>query len=309
MGDHIVIHHFCFVLAIVWCGFLLSLSLLFPEEFFFHCDSMHSFGNETVLSEASILEDALQDTKKLQAVLRTVKDYVDIYEAAGCSREVLMSRMMGKPSLRHAPRSSFQRRRASSFAQSASPRGAHDDDPLPPLFHVSVPRDPLPSVEIPVPRSTVSAHCVDLEVALQNSRVEATRDHRAEWTEYWHHAGRASDIVRDPKEHLSQIKGVHHEEVFLTLKRPDGRRTRFEALANQSSLARPVATTLKRLNPVDCHRSIHYPSPPSSTRLAKLPLPDRVPVRPVDGQPMLLAEPVSSPDVRKWQYRMGLLDA
>jgi hypothetical protein len=278
------------------------------------------------MSDEDILEDALRD-KVSQTQLRTAKDYIDIYEAAGCPREVLVSRMMGKPSLRRSSLS--PRRRSLGTLHTQHTVDVEDAVSEPPLFHVTAPRDPLPAVTLASSFEVtmrLGDGVVDLEADIQQRRMHESAAHRDAWLEWWHRSGRASDIARlqdadtTPRETNWSKQPGSMQEQYLTLKSPGGHRTRFEALSSQPTLARPVSVTLQRVLPVDCHRSTHYPAPPSAARLAKLPLPDRQVAKldpnqlpkmsETNGSALLVRqenEGVRSPEVRRWQQRMGLL--
>jgi hypothetical protein len=295
-------------------------------------------------AEDIILQDALHSSAQLQSTFRTMKDYIDLYEAAGCPRELLVKRMTGVPSFRMSSSAGQRRRRrrgsaagGGTLTTDGSTVAQEGDIPESPLFHVSAPRDPLPSASVqrrnvnhPLrPGGVLLAEKrVDLEATLEELRLEESAPHREKWLQQVHKEGRASDIVR---QHASQLQTAEQEaeqqEIYLTLKRPDGRRTRFEAIVSERSLARPVAVTLLRRNPTNCHRSKHYPTAPSSSRLEKLPLPDRptpfssarsdVPTTPLlfssAASVLPLTQPISpskpSAEIQKWQHHMGLVTA
>jgi hypothetical protein len=305
--------------------------------------TLKTFMSKHPTAEDIILQDALHSSAQLQSTFRTMKDYIDLYEAAGCPRELLVKRMTGVPSFRMSSSAGQRRRRrresavgGGALSTDGSTVAQEGDIPEPPLYHVSAPRDPLPSASVhqrnfnhhplrPV-GVLLAEKRVDLEATLEELRLEESAPHREKWLQQVHKEGRASDIVR---QHASQLQTSEEaeQEIYLTLKRPDGRRTRFEAMVSERSLARPVAVTLQRRNPTNCHRSQHYPTAPSSSRLEKLPLPDRptpsssarsdVPTPPLlltsAASVLPLTQPISpskpSAEIRKWQHHMGLVTA
>lgn len=285
--------------------------------------------------EDIILQDALRSATQLQSTFRTVKDYIDLYEAAGCPRELLVKRITGVPSFRLSSSAKRRRRRESVAAGEATSPERNDQEGEtedPPRYHIAVPRDPLPCASVQCRSKVVLGggtslsggaiveKRVDLEATLEKLRLTESAPYKERWLQQVHEEGRASDIVRTSSAQPHAMNATERE-VYLTLKRPDGRRTKFEAIASERSLARPVAVTLQRRNPTNCHRSQHYPTAPSSARLEKLPFPDR-PKPPVtlSGQTTLSSPPPSrqpsqsgspskspSTEVQKWRQHMGLV--
>lgn len=226
----------------------------------------------TTSVEDEILHDALlQEAQRAQL---WPKDYMRIYEAAGCPRELLESRQRGRPSFRLPSR----------VSQTSS------------RFHVAAPADPLPVIQAPV---------VDLEAQLAQDRSVVTAAHEEEWREWWERVGRASDIVRAEQ----PTTPTRHHQPPLTMDNPQGSHTRFEQLVMLPSLARPVSVTLQRVKPPNCHRSPHYPTAPSEARLKALPLPDRVAPRTTactTQDPSSEVSPSRLSDLDKWKRGMGL---
>lgn len=143
------------------------------------------------------------------------------------------------------------------------------------------------------PMRTAASLCLEDEIV--RDRCAMTAVCKEVWMLHHHESGRASDIYRCAPAAACAVRA--DTEVYKSLANPAGRRTHFEAVTqDRASAARTVAQTLTRVRPADCHRSSHYPKPPSAERLVA-----------IQGVPSEVRE--SSPrerDVAKWLRKVGL---